>query len=78
MDLKYFNDDKTKEFIEKRYPKLTEYGQNLLLETVNKLEEASVPKKEEKEEPSFFSMIKEKLGFNQGGIANINYLTRKL
>ena len=78
MDVKYFDDERSKEFIEKRYPKLTEYGQNLLLETVDKLEEASVPKKEEKEEPSFFSRIKEKLGFNQGGIADINYLTRKL
>mgnify|MGYP003121812059 CR=1 FL=1 len=78
MDVKYFDDERSKEFIEKRYPKLTEYGQNLLLETVDKLEEASVPKKEEKEEPSFFSKMKEKLGFNKGGIADINYLTRKL
>jgi len=78
MDVKYFDDERSKEFIEKRYPKLTEYGQNLLLETVDKLEEASVPKKEEKEEPSFFSKIKEKLGFNKGGIADINYLTRRL
>tara|TARA_R110002111_G_scaffold2596_1_gene17261 strand:+ start:73 stop:771 length:699 start_codon:yes stop_codon:yes gene_type:complete len=76
MDIKYFNDDKAKEFIEKR--KLTEYGQELLTKTVNKLEEASLPKKEEKEDPSFFSKLKEKLGFNQGGIADINYLTRRL
>jgi len=78
MDVKYFDDERSKEFIKKRYPKLTEYGQNLLLETVDKLEEASVPKKEEKEEPSFFSKMKEKLGFNKGGIADINYLTRRL
>ena len=78
MDLKYFDDERTKEFIEKRYKKLNEYGQKLLLETVNKLEEASLPKKEEKEDPSFFSKLKEKLGFNQGGIADINYLTRRL
>ena len=78
MDLKYFDDERTKEFIEKKYNKLNEYGQKLLLETVNKLEEASLPKKEEKEDPSFFSKLKEKLGFNQGGIADINYLTRRL
>ena len=31
-----------------------------------------------KEGSSFLSKIKEKLGFNQGGIADINYLTRRL
>ena len=78
MDVKYFDDDKAKEYMETRYTKLPKYGQELLDKTINELEEASVPKKEEKEEPSFFSMIKEKLGFNQGGIADINYLTRRL
>jgi hypothetical protein len=79
MDLKYFDDERTKKFMEKRYNfKLTGYGQEKLNKVINKLEEASVPKKEEKEEPSFFSKMKEKLGFNQGGIANINYLTRRL
>ena len=76
MDVKYFDKERAKEYVESF--RLTEYGQEQLSKTINELEEASVPKKEEKEEPSFFSMIKEKLGFNQGGIANINYLTRKL
>ena len=79
MDLKYFDDERTKKFMEKMYDfTLTDYGKKKLNKVISDLEEASVPKKEEKEEPSFFSMIKEKLGFNQGGIANINYLTRKL
>ena len=78
MDIKYFDDDKAKEFIEKKYTKLGKYGEKQLAKTINELEEASVPKKEEKEEPSFFSKIKEKLGFNKGGIADINYLTRRL
>ena len=76
MDVKYFDKERAKEYVERF--NLTEYGQEQLAKTINELEEASVPKKEEKEEPSFFSMINEKLGFNQGGIANINYLTRKL
>ena len=76
MDIKYFDKERAKEYVEKF--KLTEYGQEQLVKTINELEEASVPKKEEKEEPSFFSMIKEKLGFNKGGIADINYLTRRL
>jgi hypothetical protein len=76
MDVKYFDDDDAKKEIEKY--NLTEYGEKLLYEFVDKLEEASLPKKEEKEEPSFFSKLKEKLGFNQGGIADINYLTRRL
>ena len=79
MDLKYFDDERTKEFMESEYDfKLTNYGQEKLNKTINKLEEASLPKKEEKEDPSFFSKLKEKLGFNQGGIADINYLTRRL
>ena len=79
MDSKYFDDERTKKFMESAYDfKLTDYGQKKLNKTINELEEASVPKKEEKEEPSFFSMIKEKLGFNKGGIADINYLTRRL
>ena len=76
MDLKYFNEDKAKEYV-KKYP-LTEYGQELLAKTIDELEKASVPKKEEKKEPSFFSKIKTKLGFNRGGIVDINYLTREL
>ena len=79
MDSKYFDDERTKKFMESAYDfKLTDYGQKKLDKTINELEEASVPKKEEKEEPSFFSKIKEKLGFNKGGIADINYLTRRL
>jgi hypothetical protein len=78
MDVKYYDKERAKEYLEKRYNKLTDYGQEKLNKVINDLEEASVPKKEEKEEPSFFSMIKEKLGFNQGGIADINYLTRRL
>ncbi len=76
MDLKYFNEDKAKEYV-KKYP-LTEYGQELLAKTIDELEKASVPKKEEKEEPSLFKKIKTKLGFNRGGIVDINYLTRGL
>ena len=49
-----------------------------LNKVINDLEEASVPKKEEKEEPSLFKKIKTKLGFDRGGIVNINYLTRGL
>jgi len=78
MDVKYYDKERAKEYLEKRYNKLTDYGQEKLNKVINDLEEASVPKKEEKEEPSFFSMIKEKLGFNRGGIADINYLTRRL
>ena len=79
MDSKYFDDERTKKFMESAYDfKLTDYGQKKLNKTINELEEASVPKKEEKEEPSFFSKMKEKLGFNKGGIADINYLTRRL
>jgi hypothetical protein len=76
MDVKYFDKERAKEYVESF--RLTEYGQEQLTKTINKLEEASVPKKKEKEEPSFFSKMKEKLGFNKGGIANINYLTRRL
>tara|TARA_R100000008_G_scaffold24781_1_gene13341 strand:- start:42 stop:746 length:705 start_codon:yes stop_codon:yes gene_type:complete len=78
MDVKYYDDDKAKEFMEEKYTKLTDYGQKKLNKVINDLEEASVPKKEEKEEPSFFSKIKTKLGFNRGGIVDINYLTRGL
>ena len=76
MDIKYFDRERAKEYVESF--NLSEYGQEQLIKTINDLEEASVPKKEEKEEPSFFSKMKEKLGFNKGGIANINYLTRRL
>ena len=76
MDVKYFDKERAKEYVERF--NLTEYGQEQLAKTINELEEASVPKKEEKEEPSFFSKMKEKLGFNKGGIADINYVTRRL
>jgi hypothetical protein len=76
MDIKYFDRERAKEYVESF--NLSEYGQEQLIKTINDLEEASVPKKKEKEEPSFFSKMKEKLGFNKGGIANINYLTRRL
>jgi len=79
MDLKYFDDERTKKFMEKMYDfTLTDYGKKKLNKVISDLEEASVPKKKKKEEPSFFSKIKEKLGFNKGGIADINYLTRRL
>ena len=59
MDSKYFDDERTKKFMESAYDfKLTDYGQKKLNKTINELEEASVPKKEEKEEPSFFSKMK--------------------
>tara|TARA_R100001594_G_scaffold2047_5_gene8342 strand:+ start:1647 stop:2369 length:723 start_codon:yes stop_codon:yes gene_type:complete len=68
MDLKYFDDERTKKFMEKMYDfTLTDYGQRKLNKVISDLEEASVPKKEEKEEPSFFSKIKTKLGFKHGG-----------
>ena len=74
MDLKYFDDDDAKKEIEKY--NLSEYGEKVLYEFVDKLEKASLPK--EKEKPSFLSKIKEKLGFNEGGLVGINHLTRRL
>ena len=59
MDLKYFDDERTKKFMEKMYDfTLTDYGQRKLNKVISDLEEASVPKKEEKEEPSLFKKIK--------------------
>ena len=49
---------------------LTDYGKKKLNKVISDLEEASVPKKEEKEEkeePSLFKKIKTKLGFKHGG-----------
>ena len=74
MDVKYFDDDDAKKEIEKY--NLSEYGEKVLYEFVDKLEKASLPK--EKEKPSFLSKIKEKLGFNEGGLVGINHLTRRL
>jgi len=76
------NDKETENEFKKLYNEATQISQNILDKRLeeSRAKEPVVPyePKEEKEEPSFFSMIKEKLGFNQGGIANINYLTRKL
>ena len=35
-------------------------------------------KQEKEEKPSLFETIKKTLGFNKGGVVNINYLTREL
>jgi len=76
------NDKETENEFKNLYNEATQISQNILDKRLeeSRAKEPVVPyeAKEEKEEPSFFSMIKEKLGFNQGGIANINYLTRKL
>ena len=76
------NDKETENEFKNLYDEATQISQNILDKRLeeSRAKEPVVPyePKEEKEEPSFFSMIKEKLGFNQGGIANINYLTRKL
>jgi len=76
------NDKETEDEFKNLYNEATQISQNILdkrlKESRAKEPVASVPKKEEKEEPSFFSKIKEKLGFNRGGIADIHYLTRGL
>ena len=40
--------------------------------------EPVVPIESEETEKSWFQKLREKIGFNQGGIADINYLTRRL
>ena len=76
------NDKETENEFKNLYDEATQISQNILDKRLeeSRAKEPVVPyePKEEKEKPSFFSMIKEKLGFNKGGIANINYLTRKL
>jgi hypothetical protein len=69
------NDKETEDEFKNLYDEATQISQNIL---DKKLEESRAKKLEKKEEPSFFSMIKEKLGFNRGGIVDINYLTRGL
>ena len=76
------NDKETENEFKNLYDEATQISQNILDKKLeeSRAKEPVVPykPKEEKEEPSFFSKIKEKLGFNKGGIADINYLTRRL
>ena len=76
------NDKKTENKFKDLYEEAVQISQNILDKKLeeSRAKEPVVPykPKEEKEESSFFSKIKEKLGFNKGGIADINYLTRRL
>ena len=76
------NDKETEDEFKNLYNEATQISQNILDKRLkeSRAKEPVVPyePKEEKEEPSFFSKLKKKLGFNRGGIADINYLTRGL
>ena len=76
------NDKETENEFKNLYDEATQISKNILDKKLeeSRTKEPVVPyeAKEEKEEPSFFSKIKTKLGFNRGGIVDINYLTRKL
>ena len=76
------NNKETENEFKNLYDEATQISKNILDKKLeeSRTKEPVVPyeAKEEKEEPSFFSKIKTKLGFNRGGIVDINYLTRKL
>ena len=67
MDVKNFDKERAKEYIEKFG--LNKLGKKRLMETVELLEKNAQLTDEE---------LTDGEGFNQGGIANINYLTRRL
>jgi len=76
------NNKETENEFKNLYNEATQISQNIVDEKVKvaRAKEPVVPyePKEEKKELSFFSKLKKKLGFNRGGIADINYLTRGL
>ena len=76
------NNKETENEFKNLYNEATQISQNIVDEKlkVARAKEPVVPyePKEEKKELSFFSKLKKKLGFNRGGIADINYLTRGL
>ena len=74
------NDKETEDEFKKLYNEATQISQNILDKRLEegRAREPVVPIESEETEKSWFKKLREKIGFNQGGIANINYLTRRL
>ena len=74
------NDKETEDEFKNLYNEATQISQNILDKRLEegRAREPVVPIKAEETEKSWFQKLREKIGFNQGGIADINYLTRRL
>ena len=74
------NDKETEDEFKNLYNEATQISQNILDKRLEegRAKEPVVPIKAEETEKSWFQKLREKIGFNQGGIADINYLTRGL
>ena len=72
----YLNNKETEEEFKKLYNEATQISQNILDKRLEegRAKEPVVPA----EKKSWFQKLREKIGFNEGGIADINYLTRRL
>ena len=68
------NDKETEDEFKNLYNEATKISKNILDE---KRKKENI-KQEKEEKPSLFETIKKTLGFNKGGVVNINYLTREL
>ena len=68
------NDKETENEFKNLYNEATKISKNILDE---KRKKENI-KEEKEEKPSLFETIKKTLGFNKGGVVNINYLTRRL
>ena len=74
------NDKETEDEFKNLYNEATQISQNILDKRLEegRAREPVVPIKAEETKKSWFQKLREKIGFNQGGIADINYLTRRL
>ena len=68
------NDKETEDEFKNLYNEATKISKNILDQ---KRKKENI-KQEKEEKPSLFETIKKTLGFNKGGVVNINYLTREL
>ena len=74
------NNKETEEEFKKLYNEATQISQNILDKRLEegRAKEPVVPIKAEETEKSWFQKLREKIGFNEGGMVDINYLTRRL
>ena len=74
------NDKEAEDEFKNLYNEATQISQNILDKRLEegRAREPVVPIKAEETKKSWFQKLREKIGFNQGGIADINYLTRRL
>tara|TARA_R100001594_G_scaffold130277_1_gene169306 strand:+ start:1172 stop:2005 length:834 start_codon:yes stop_codon:yes gene_type:complete len=73
-------DKRTEQKYANLYTKMQKISQNILDKRLEegRAKEPVVPIKVEEPDKSFFQKLREKIGFNEGGMVDINHLTRRL